>query len=135
MSGEQYNYVELGRFQELAFAEMLCDVLAQSKIPTTKVGANHRSLLGIVGGYVQISIQVPKQHLNEAKSIMLSLQTPSEEFEALMADESPSAFGTLPDSEAKKPQGIADRFIGFTTVIIIGLLILVVLGLIRDRFF
>ncbi len=73
------QFVTFKRLHDPVQAELLIGLLEQSGIPVTSTGLNHRAMLGFVGSYVEITIQVPADRLDEARELVEALEAEGED--------------------------------------------------------
>ena len=65
--------VELLRTGDPMRAEMLREMLRGEGITVATPGLEHRASLGVIGGFVEIIVQVPRRQLEEAKELLEAL--------------------------------------------------------------
>lgn len=73
------RFVTVAMLDDPVQAEMIRDVLGQAGIVSTMQGAEHRGMLGVVGMYIQIPVQVPQSRAAEAAEIIDALDNPDAE--------------------------------------------------------
>jgi hypothetical protein len=77
-------------------AQLLEDVFSEAGIPVAMPGVQHRAMLGVLGGYVHIPVQVPEEHALEARQLIEAYrlnraQAPTHENTAAAPDEAPTS--------------------------------------------
>jgi hypothetical protein len=65
--------VELLRTHDPLRGEMLRELLESEGIPVATPGLEHRAMLGVIGGHVEIVVQVPRRDLERARALIAAL--------------------------------------------------------------
>ena len=63
-------WVTVATLEDPLEAELLEDVFREARIPVAMPGTHHRAMLGVLGGYVHIPVQVPQAHALEARQLV-----------------------------------------------------------------
>ncbi len=79
------RFVTVATLDDPVQADMYRDLLSQSGIPVMTPGSMHRSMLGVLGSYVVIPIQVPELRAAEAAALLAAMADEG----AVVVDDSP----------------------------------------------
>lgn len=101
------RFVTLKRLHDPIEAELAVGVLEEAGIPVTASGLNHRAMLGMVGSFVDITLQVPADRADEARELLdaLAADADAEDLDDLDEDDpdDPDDFQDPEDDEANDP--------------------------------
>ncbi len=75
------DLVTIAVLHDAARAEMYRDILEQESIEAMIPGAQHRSMLGMVGSYIEIPLKVQAQDAERATEIIDAIESESDEFD------------------------------------------------------
>jgi len=67
---EDQAWVTVATLEDPLEAELLTGVFREAEIPVAMPGTQHRAMLGVLGGYVHIPVQVPHVHALEARQLV-----------------------------------------------------------------
>lgn len=67
------EHTELTRTHDPLRAQMLAELLESEGIPVATPGLEHRSMLGVAGGFIEIVVRVPRRDWARAKELMDAL--------------------------------------------------------------
>jgi Putative prokaryotic signal transducing protein len=63
-------WVAVATLEDPLEAQLLEEVFREAEIPVAMPGTQHRAMLGVLGGYVHIPVQVPQLHALEARQLV-----------------------------------------------------------------
>jgi hypothetical protein len=93
------RWVRIATLDDRIQARALCELLERAGIPCATPGAEHRGLLGFIGAYIQIPVQVPAAHRAEAKRLYDAFVLPG------IDSRVPSAHDDTDDADDDEPSG------------------------------
>lgn len=91
----QKDLVTIRVLADAAQAEMYCEILGNEGIVGMIPGAQHRSMLGMVGAYVEIPLKVPAADAERAAEIIDAIESEDAEFDL----EEPSGEDDIDDED------------------------------------
>jgi hypothetical protein len=113
--------VTIARLHDPVRAEMLRELLSRQGIPAAAPGAFHRGLLGPLGAYIVIPLQVPARHEARARALLADVQAPEKGWEVIDENGRQPAGRTLGwepegDAEERGPRPRIKRIAAFCAV-------------------
>ncbi len=76
-------FITLTTLHDPMRAEMLRELLSRQGIPAAVPGAFHRGLLGLLGSYIAIPLQVPARHERRARALLREFSAPERGWEVI----------------------------------------------------
>ncbi len=103
------SFVTLETLHDPMEAEVHRELLQDAGIVVATPGLEHRHMLGMIGGYVKISIKVRQSDLEAAREILTSLEDADEILEPIADPKPPAVDGPYRGGPGDDEEGYTDK--------------------------